>query len=76
MPWTAQFSRPIELKDGRTLVTLGKARFFLLSLPAANQDEPHWVDTMTLLLRASEFPNAIDEALAVMLIALKAEGLI
>jgi hypothetical protein len=55
---------------------LGEARVFLLSLPAANQDAPHWVDVTTMLLRASEFSDALDEALAVMLIANKADGLI
>jgi hypothetical protein len=63
-----------DRNDARGLAHL--ARTGLLSLPAANQDEPYWVDAMTILLRASEFPNAMDEAWEVMLIALKADGLI
>jgi hypothetical protein len=64
MPWTARFSRPIILKDGRVLATLAEARVFLLSLPATDQDKPHWMDARIMLLTASEFPAAIDEALA------------
>jgi hypothetical protein len=76
MPWTDQFWRPIKLKDGRSVATLAEARVLILSLPASQQEMPHWVEASDLLARASEFPNAQDLALAAMLQALRAEGLI
>jgi hypothetical protein len=76
MPWTDQFWRPIKLKDGRSVATLAQARVLILSLPAAQQESPQWVEASDLLARASEFPSARDLALAAMLEALRAEGLI
>jgi hypothetical protein len=74
MPWTDPFWKPIKLKDGRTIATLGEGRVFILALPAALQGTPLWLEATELLARASEFPSARDEALAAMLKALKAEG--
>jgi hypothetical protein len=76
MSWTDAFWRPIKLKDGRSVATLGEARVLLLSPPASEQELPHRVAASGLLARASEFPRARDLALAAMLEALRAEGLL
>jgi hypothetical protein len=76
MPWTEAFWKPIKLKDGRAIATLAEARVLILSLPASRQELQLWLEAMDLLARASEFPNARDEALAAMLVALRADGLI
>ena len=76
MPWSDEFWRPIKLKDGRSVATLGQARVSILSLPASQQELPHWVEASELLARASEFPNALELALAAMLEALAADGLL
>ena len=76
MPWSDAFWRPIKLKDGRSVATLGQARVLILSLPASQQELPHWVQMSELLARASEFPSARELALAAMLEALTADGLL
>ena len=76
MPWTAPFWKPIKLNDGRTLTTLGDARELIATLPALKRAEAHWQDAEEMLARASISPSAKDEALAAVVRALKAEGLI
>ena len=74
--WSAPLWRPIKLKDGRTLNTLGDARALILSLPELHQRNGHWQYAAELLLIASASKNRSDDALAQMLRALKAEGLL
>jgi hypothetical protein len=76
MPWSDEFWKPIKLKNGRSVATLGEARVLILSLRASQQELPHWVEASDLLARASEFPSARDLALAAMLEALRADGLL
>jgi hypothetical protein len=76
MPWTDQFWKPIKLKDGRVLSSLGDARELIASLPAMKQAEGHWQDAEELLTRASIAPSAKDEVLAAVVRALRVEGLI
>jgi hypothetical protein len=76
MAWTALFWKPIKLDDGRVLTTLGDARELIAMLPALKQAEGHWQDAEALLTRASIAPSAMDDALAAVVRALKAEGLI
>ena len=76
MAWTEPFWKPIKLRDGRTLTTLEHARELIAALPASKQAESHWQDSQALLTRASISPSAMDEALTVVLGALKSEGLI
>jgi hypothetical protein len=76
MPWTDSFWKPIKLKDGRRIATLAEGRVFILSLPAPQQEQPHWLEATELLARASEFPSARDEALATMLQGMKAQGVL
>jgi hypothetical protein len=70
------FWRPIKLKKGRSIATFGEARVLILSLPPSQQELPHWVEASDLLARSSEFPGARDLALATMLQALRAAGLL
>jgi hypothetical protein len=76
MAWTDPFWKPIKLKDGRILTTLGDARELIATLPALKQAEGHWQDAEDLLSRASIAPSAMDDALVAVVRALKAEGLI
>jgi hypothetical protein len=76
MPWSDQFWKPIKLNDGRMLRTLGDAFELFRVLPALKQAEGHWRDADEMLIRAAVAPSAIDDALAAMVRALKAEGLI
>jgi hypothetical protein len=76
MPWTDPFWKPIKLNDGRALTTLGDARELIATLPALKQAEGHWQDADELLVRAEAAPSARDDALAAVVRALKAEGLI
>jgi hypothetical protein len=76
MPWTDPFWKPIKLNDGRTLTTLGDARGLIATLPAPKQAEGRWQDADEMLVRAAAGPSAKDEALAAVVRALKAEGLI
>ena len=58
------------------LRTLGDAFELFRVLPALKQAEGHWRDADEMLIRAAVAPSAIDDALAAMVRALKAEGLI
>jgi hypothetical protein len=76
MTWTAEFWRPIALKDGRMIATLAEARDLITTLPSLHQGAEHWQDADEMLSRAATAPSAVDDALAQLLRALKAEGLI
>ena len=76
MAWTEPFWKPIKLRDGRALNTLADARELIAALPASKQAESRWQNSQALLTRASTSSSAMDEALTVVLGALKAEGLI
>jgi len=76
MTWSDPFWKPIKLKDGRMLRTLGDAFELLAGLPALKQAEGHWQDANEMLVRAEAAPSASDDALAAMVRSLRAEGLI
>jgi hypothetical protein len=64
------------LRDGRILSTLDDARELISTLPPAAQVAERWLDAAEMLVRAEAAPSARDDALSVVLIALKTEGLI
>jgi hypothetical protein len=66
----------VKLKDGRTIATLADARTLVLALPGLHQSNPYWQYAGEVLLRASTSKSAVDDALAQLLRALKAEGLV
>jgi hypothetical protein len=76
MPWTDEFWKPIRLKDGRVLNTLGDARELIATLPALKQAEGHWQDVEEMLSRASIAPSARDDALGAVVRALKTDDLL
>jgi hypothetical protein len=75
MAWETKFSNPVELRSGRTIETVGKARDLIRSLPQFRRRNPEWQLASELLARASEATSLADDALAQFLRALKAEGL-
>jgi hypothetical protein len=79
MPWSAKFSTPISLNDGRQLMTLDDAAELVMALPDARLHKPVWAKAIDILIDASgdEAPdNLIDEAEAKLAAAFKVEGLI
>lgn len=42
MKWSRRFERPIEVPKGAPLKTLADARTYVLKLPKAKQQLPHW----------------------------------
>jgi hypothetical protein len=53
LSWSTPFSDPIELPNGRKLITLEGAALYIQKLPKAQHDLPHWQDTVEHLMRAS-----------------------
>ncbi|WP_246801068.1 hypothetical protein [Bradyrhizobium genosp. L] len=53
MTWSREFTDPIEL-PGKTLRTLQEAADHILSLPKAQQQQPHWQDAVEHLIKAAE----------------------
>jgi hypothetical protein len=76
MAWETKFWKPVKLKNGRTIETLGDARDLIRSLPQFRRRNSEWQFALELLARASEATSLADDALAQLLRALKAEGLI
>jgi hypothetical protein len=76
MPWTDEFWRPIKLRSGRTLTTLDDVRGLIATLPATHHVAEHWREAQEGLSRAAASPSAKDDALAAVVRALKAQGLI
>jgi hypothetical protein len=76
MPWTRKFPKPIKLKDGRKIATLGQARELMLALPERHQSRPFWQYAAELLIEAAEHNGDVDDAAAQLSRALAAEGLL
>ncbi len=56
--WSRRFFDPIELLDGRVLLTLRDAAEFITELPAEEHELPHWQTAMTVLLLSAEHGQA------------------
>jgi hypothetical protein len=52
--WRRVFEDPIELPDGRTLVTLRDAATYITELPKKEAAEPEWQTAIETLMRAAE----------------------
>jgi hypothetical protein len=74
MPWLDAFWRPIKLKDGRNLATLGDAREFTAALSPQSHAAAHWQEAEELLWRAAISKSSRDAALAAIVRALKMDG--
>jgi hypothetical protein len=76
MPWTRKLPSLIELKDGRTLVTLADARDAMRTLPRLHQRREHWLYAGALIHEAANGGGAMGETQAHLTRALRVEGLI
>jgi hypothetical protein len=54
MSWDQQFSEPIELPNGKKLVTLRDAALYITKLPKAEHDAEEWLAAMEALLLVAE----------------------
>ena len=54
MPWSRRFDEPIELSDGRELVTLRDAGNYITKLPKAEHEAPEWEAAMQALILVAE----------------------
>ncbi|BBC00195.1 hypothetical protein [Bradyrhizobium elkanii] len=52
--WRRQFDDPIELPDGRVLVTLHDAASYIQKLSKAEHDLPHWQTAVEHLIYGAE----------------------
>jgi hypothetical protein len=52
--WSARLARPIVLKDGTRLVTLGDVRMFILKQSEHIQDRSSWHQAAELVILAAE----------------------
>ena len=62
--WSARLARPIVLKDGTRLVTLGDVRMFVLKQSEHIQDRSSWHQAAELVILAAEHGGSIDAATA------------
>jgi hypothetical protein len=53
MSWSTPFSEPIELPNGRTLVTLKDAASYITSLPKKESALPEWQTAIEVLMLCS-----------------------
>ena len=58
--WSARLARPIVLKDGTRLVTLGDVRMFILKQSEHIQDRSSWHQAAELVILAAEHGGSID----------------
>jgi hypothetical protein len=54
VPWSARFTDPIILPDGRELETLRDAAAYITELPQAEHDAKEWQTAMETLLLVAE----------------------
>ena len=54
MSWDQQLADPIELPDGRRLITLRDAALYITKLPKAEHDTEEWQAAMEALLLVAE----------------------
>jgi hypothetical protein len=52
--WDQRFFDPIELPDGKKLVTLRAAALYITKLPKAEHDAEEWLTAMEALLLVAE----------------------
>jgi hypothetical protein len=77
MKWDQKF-KPIALRDGRTIASLGEGRSLISALPDTHPASFHWRYASELLLKAAERGEryAVMDARAQIARALKTEGLL
>jgi hypothetical protein len=58
MSWSRRFFDPIELSDGRRLVTLKDAAEYITGLSASEHDLPHWRAAVAALISPRSMARA------------------
>jgi hypothetical protein len=53
VPWSTKFFEPIELPNGKKLVTLKDAATYITSLPKKESNLPEWQTAIEILLLCS-----------------------
>jgi hypothetical protein len=54
VPWSDEFEEPINLPNGRKLVTLRDAATYITKLPKADHTAPQWEAAMEALILVAE----------------------
>jgi hypothetical protein len=54
LSWSREFDEPIQLPNGRTLITLRDAAIYNTELPKKEAAEPEWQTAIETLMRAAE----------------------
>jgi hypothetical protein len=57
--WDQRFSDPIELPNGRKLITLRDAAIYITKLPKAEHDAEEWLAAMEALMLVAESDGAM-----------------
>jgi hypothetical protein len=70
--WSRPFDDPIQLPDGRELVTLRQAAEHVQTLPARRQKAPTWQTATRILIAAAEGRDFIMHARIAMMRAIGA----
>jgi hypothetical protein len=78
MPWSRKLYKPIVLKDGRKIATLGAAREMMFSIPLTSRGNAKWRYLADLLKETAADmnyapPTNLEKQL---IVALRAEGLL
>jgi hypothetical protein len=76
MNWDTKFWKPVRLKDGRAMATLGEARTFVSAHQERGARNAEWQSVSELLGRAAYSNSLADDALSQLIRALKVEGLV
>jgi hypothetical protein len=69
-PWSTPFDDPIDLPDGRKLITLRDAAAYIAELPEAEQQAEEWQTAARCLVDTAKGSNLMMHARIVMLRAL------
>jgi hypothetical protein len=67
MPWSTPFDDPIDLPDGRKLMTLRDAAAYIAELPEAEQQAEEWQTAARCLIDTANGSNLMMHARIVML---------
>jgi hypothetical protein len=70
MPWSRPFDKPIQLPQGKKLVTLKDAAAYILKLPKSEQQSPEWQAAAEAVMMAAEDRGPLMHAHVGMMLAL------
>jgi hypothetical protein len=70
VPWSRPFDDPIQLPEGKAIVTLKDAAAYILKLPKAKQRSPEWQAAGEAVIMAAEDRGPLMHAHVGMMLAL------